>query len=82
MPLDLLSRRQRAFRVGFREIALEVGVSDDFVKIRAGFGVTEERFGEEQNKGFPEIAVNLATEDVELRIRSVQHQSYSHGKHT
>lgn len=82
MPLDLLSRCQRVFRVRFREIALEVGVSDDFVEIRAGSGVAQERFGEEQNKRFPEITMNLATENVVLGIRSVQRQSHSHGKHT
>ena len=59
-----------------------MGVSGDFVEIRAGFGVAEERFGEEQNKRFPEIAMNLASENVELEIRSVQRQSHSHVRHT
>ena len=60
-----------SLRVGLGDVALEVRVADHLRELRAGLGVAEERLGEEDDEGLAEVAVDLATEDVELETNIV-----------
>jgi len=48
-----------------RDDPLEVGLAVQGLNVRAGKGVTQQRLGEEDDQRLAELAVNLATEDVE-----------------
>ena len=59
-------RSDQVIGVGLRDVALEVGLADHLRQLRARTRVTQELLGEEQDERFPEVAVDLAAEDVEL----------------
>ena len=63
---DLL-RRHETLGMRVRNIANEVSVAGHLREVRASLRVTEERLREEQDQRLAEIAVDLATENVELR---------------
>lgn len=50
----------------FRQVALEVGISNHFIKRRSSVRVPQKRFREEYNKRLPEISVILTTQNVEI----------------
>ena len=62
---DLL-RRNELVGVRLGDVALEVGLADHLRQLRASTRVTQKLLGEEQDERFPEVAVDLAAEDVEL----------------
>jgi hypothetical protein len=63
--LDLLGSLDRGTVLGVGDDALEVRVTSHALQVRAGDGVAQQRLGEEDNEGLAELAVDLATENVE-----------------
>ena len=55
---------------GLRDDPLEVGVAGEGFDVGAGKGVAQQRLGEEDDQRLTELAVHLATEDVEQVGRS------------
>ena len=66
-PDFLRSSEVRLVRLG--DVALEVGLANHLRQVRAGPGVTQKVLREEVDEWLAEVAVDLATKNVELKNR-------------
>jgi hypothetical protein len=53
---------------GFGEIPLEVRVTDHLVQAGASVGMTKQGLGEEDDERLAEVAMDLATQHMELQM--------------
>jgi hypothetical protein len=58
--------------VGLGDVALEVGITNHFIEVGARLGVTKQTLREEEDERLAEVAVDLATEDVEVVGRGTE----------